>query len=47
MQHGLNESIVHVDFMIGSAELDVEGLTASGERLQILKQGLWVLESMG
>ena len=28
-------------FMIGSAELDITGLTASGERLPIFRSGGW------
>lgn len=38
---GVNDSMVHEDFMIGSAELDITGLTASGERLPIFSSGGW------
>lgn len=38
---GVNDSMVHEDFMIGSAELDITGLTASGERLPIFHSGGW------
>ena len=38
---GVNDSLVHEDFMIGSAELDITGLTASGERLPIFRSGGW------
>lgn len=38
---GVNDSMVHEDFMIGSAELDITGLTASGERLPIFRSGGW------
>jgi aminopeptidase len=36
-----NESATHVDFMIGSPELDVDGLTADGERVPVLRGGGW------
>jgi aminopeptidase len=39
----LNESVVHVDFMIGSNELEVTGITASGERVPVLAGGDWRL----
>jgi aminopeptidase len=39
--HGINISDAHVDFMIGSAELDIDGETASGERIPLFRQGLW------
>ena len=38
---GVNDSMVHEDFMIGSAELYITGLTASGERLPIFRSGGW------
>lgn len=38
---GANSSDAHVDFMIGSAELDIDGETASGERIPIFRHGLW------
>jgi aminopeptidase len=39
--HRVNESGTHVDFMIGSPELEVDGVTASGERVPILRGGDW------
>lgn len=38
---GLNDSMIHVDFMIGSEDLDIVGVTKSGERVQIFKNGNW------
>lgn len=38
---GLNRSMIHVDFMIGSAELDIDGITASGEAEPIFRNGNW------
>lgn len=31
-ENGANASITHNDFMIGSAELDIDGITADGRR---------------
>ncbi|MFZ5826733.1 MAG: aminopeptidase [Bacillota bacterium] len=41
-QAGLNFSNTHVDFVIGSAELDIDGETASGERVPLFRRGMWV-----
>ncbi len=38
-----NASTIHVDFMIGSPEVDVTGLTNGGERVAILRGGDWAL----
>jgi len=40
-QAGLNDSIAHVDFMVGSAELDIDGEMASGEVIPVMRKGLW------
>jgi aminopeptidase len=37
----INRSEIHVDFMIGSPEVDVTGVTASGERVPVLRNGAW------
>lgn len=36
-----NRSDIHIDFMIGSDEVDVTGLTADGERVPVLRGGAW------
>lgn len=38
---GGNESAVHVDFMIGSEEMDVDGITIDGKREALMRQGEW------
>lgn len=38
---GLNRSQVHEDFMIGSAEMSIDGITESGERYPIFREGEW------
>jgi aminopeptidase len=37
----LNQSTIHVDFMIGAAEVDVDGVTASGDHVPVLRGGAW------
>ena len=37
----VNQSGIHVDLMIGSPELDVDGLTTGGETVPLLRQGSW------
>ena len=39
--NGLNESITHVDFMIGSAEMDIDGITADGKSEPVFRGGNW------
>ncbi len=36
-----NVSAIHTDFMIGSPELDVDGITLEGERVPLLRGGAW------
>jgi aminopeptidase len=38
---GANTSLVHVDFMIGSAEIDVDGIAAGGAVEPIMRKGEW------
>jgi aminopeptidase len=37
----INKSMVHVDFMIGSPELDVDGVTRDGRAVPVLRHGAW------
>jgi aminopeptidase len=37
----MNESDIHIDFMIGRPELTVTGVTADGERVPVLVDGNW------
>lgn len=39
---GVNSSLVHVDFMIGSGEMDVDGVTEDGRTEALMRQGEWV-----
>lgn len=38
---GINMSMIHEDFMIGSEDLDITGITENGETVQIFKNGNW------
>jgi aminopeptidase len=44
-ERGLNHSKVHTDFMVGSPDLEVDGITREGERVPILSHDAWQLES--
>jgi aminopeptidase len=38
---GVNHSLTHVDFMIGSAEMDIDGITESGDTEPVMRGGEW------
>ena len=38
---GVNTSMIHVDFMIGSDDMDIVGITKDGKKIQIFKDGNW------
>ncbi|MFB5265551.1 aminopeptidase [Paenibacillus enshidis] len=40
-EHGLNHSLTHVDFMIGSADMDIDGITHDGQREPVFRKGNW------
>jgi aminopeptidase len=42
-ERGVNHSSIHTDFMIGSRELAVSGVTKDGDEVPILRDGDWVL----
>ncbi|MBE3596383.1 MAG: aminopeptidase [Hydrogenibacillus sp.] len=41
VKRGANHSIVHEDFMIGRAEMDVDGVTRDGTREPVMREGRW------
>ena len=43
-KYGINDSLTHVDFMVGSADLDIVGITHDGEEIQIFKDGNWAFQ---
>jgi aminopeptidase len=36
---GVNDSLVHVDFMIGTADLEIIGITSNGQEVPVFKNG--------
>ena len=41
VEHHLNRSNVHVDFMIGSDKMDVDGIKADGTVVPVFRNGEW------
>jgi aminopeptidase len=39
----INRSEIHLDFMIGGPGVDVTGLTKDGERVPVLRDGVWAI----
>jgi len=42
--NGGNKSLIHTDFMIGSDQLDIEGITKDGTHEPIMRQGEWAFK---
>ena len=38
---GVNNSVIHVDFMIGTSDLEITGINKNGETIQIFSNGNW------
>ena len=38
---GVNDSINHTDFMIGSEDLSIDGVTADGKVVPVFRNGTW------
>ncbi len=38
---GINDSMIHVDFMIGTRDMSIVGITKDGKRVQIFENGTW------
>ena len=43
LSHGLNSSIEHVDFMVGTKDLEITAETKSGDILKIFENGEWAV----
>ena len=39
---GANSSLIHVDWMIGSNRIDVDGISAAGDSEPVMRGGEWV-----
>ncbi|HVE92586.1 MAG TPA: aminopeptidase, partial [Actinomycetota bacterium] len=44
MAGGGNDSLTHVDFMIGSDDMDIDGITASGSAEAVMRFGEWAFD---
>ena len=40
---GVNDSLIHVDFMIGTNDMNIVGVTKDGRRVEIFKNGNWAI----
>jgi len=43
-KHGVNDSLTHVDFMIGSSELDIDGVLPDGSTEAVFRKGAWAFD---
>lgn len=43
IERGMNSSLTHVDFMIGSGEMNIHGVTSEGAEEPIFLQGNWAV----
>jgi len=41
-EKGMNSSITHVDFMVGSRDLEITGITHDGEEIPVFRNGNFV-----
>jgi aminopeptidase len=41
-EKGANKSLIHIDWMIGSGKIDVDGITAIGKAEPLMRSGEWV-----
>jgi aminopeptidase len=40
-EKGANKSLIHIDWMIGSGQIDVDGITAAGKAEPLMRRGEW------
>ena len=40
---GVNDSVIHVDFMIGADDLEITGITADGREISVFRDGEWAI----
>jgi aminopeptidase len=45
MQRGGNVSLNHVDFMIGSPEMNIDGITREGASEPVMRKGEWAFDA--
>src|SRR5699024_10023522 len=43
-KNGINDSLVHVDFMVGSSEMDIDGILTDGTKEPVFRSGTWAFK---
>ena len=43
LKRGLNDSVSHVDFMVGTSDLSIIAITNDGREVEIFKDGDWCI----
>ena len=41
LAEGGNSSLIHIDWMIGSGQVDIDGVRADGSRVPVMRKGEW------
>jgi aminopeptidase len=41
---GINDSIIHEDFMIGTSDMSIKGVLSDGSEVDIFRDGEWAFE---
>jgi aminopeptidase len=41
LENGINQSLIHIDWMIGSDKIDIDGVSADGSTEPVMRQGAW------
>ena len=41
LAHGVNDSIIHEDVMVGAPDMTITGTTRTGENVKIFENGEW------
>ncbi len=42
-EHGMNQSLQHVDFMVGTKDIDIDGIGYDGSVVALFRDGEWVI----
>jgi aminopeptidase len=40
-EKGINDSIIHVDFMVGADDLSIDGILPDGTAVPVFRNGTW------
>ena len=42
-EHGMNQSLQHVDFMVGTKDVNIDGIGYDGKVVPLFRDGEWVI----